>query len=130
MGQKLGTAEVQYGDFRGTVAIDGPDQSERLYELAGLSRDEWSIVAYDIFGSYDHSWARVWAVPQAEASWDNWERMAREGASNVSAQRFDFQVDDEEAGATLLQLNKRWSVHALFRSLADLGLDVETSESE
>ena len=128
MGETLGIAGVQYGDLRGTVSIDGPDQAERLYELAGLSREQWFIVAYEIYGSYDSTGAYVWAVPQDDANYEQWEQQAREGRETVAAQRFDFQLDDDDAALTLLKLNKRWSIHALFRSLADLNLDVEREE--
>lgn len=124
MGEPLGPAQVQYGDYRGTVAIDGPDNSDRLYELAGISRDEWSIVAYELDGSYDFTGAHVWAVPRDEASYDLWSRQASEGQLSVDARRIDFQVEDDDAALTLLKLNKRWSIHAIHRSLADLGLDV------
>jgi hypothetical protein len=126
MGERLGAAEVQYGDLRGTVAIDGPDDREELYELAGLSRDDWSI-AYDIGGTYDSTWASVWAVPR-DVTYEDWERMAREGRETAEARRFDFQLEDDAAAFTLLKQNKRWSIHALHRSLVNLGLDVETSD--
>lgn len=125
MGEKLGVASVQYGDLGGTVSVDGPDQDERLYALADLSRDEWFIVAYEIYGSYGSTAAYVWAVPAGEASYDAWAEQARAGRESVSATRFDFQVDDEDAAWTLLKLNKRWSIHAVYRSLAELKLDVE-----
>jgi hypothetical protein len=128
MGETLGPAGVQYGDLRGTVSIDGPEQSERLYELAGLSRDEWFIVAYEIYGSYGFTGAYVWAVPAEGANYDQWAELAREGKQTVEARRFKFQEEDEAAALTLLQQNKRWSIHAVFRSLADLELDVEREE--
>lgn len=121
-------AGVQYGDLRGTVSIDGPDEEKRLYELAGISRDVWFIVGYEIYGSYDSTWAHIWAVPKEEANYEAWEQQAREGQETVAAKRFDFLVEDDAAALTLLKLNKRWSIHALFRSLADLNLDVERDD--
>lgn len=88
---------MQYGDLRGTVAIDGPDEDERLYELAGIPKDEWFIVTYEIYGSYDSTLAYVSAVPQDEASHDKWSEQSREGRMTVEATRFDFQVEDDDA---------------------------------
>ncbi len=130
MGQALGKAGVQYGDLTGTVAIDEPDDDARLYELAGLSRDEWFIVAYEIYGSYASTGAYVWAIPREDVGYEEWEEMANKGATTVAAHRFDFEVDDDDAALTLLTLNKRWSIHALFRSFVGLGLDVETVNDE
>lgn len=126
MGERLGTAGVQYGDFRGTVSIDEPDDEKALYELAGISPDEWHIVALEMHGSYDLTGAYVWAVPRGEASYDHWQSLAREGKETVPANRFKIDPEKDDAALTLLPLNKRWSIHALYRSLADLGLDVES----
>jgi hypothetical protein len=128
MGQQFGKASVQYNDLRGTVSIDGPDDDERLYELAGLSKDEWFIAAYEIYGSYGSTSARVWAIPQNQANYDRWEEIARQGKKTVAAQRFDFQVEDEDAALALLKLNKRWNIHVLWKALADLELDLETED--
>jgi hypothetical protein len=128
MGHELGKAAVQYGDLRGTTSIDGPDDPDALYELAGISAAEWFIVAYEIYGGYDFTSAYVWAVPAGEAIYDDWAASARQGERTVKARRFDFQVDDEAAAFKLLAANKRWSIHAVFRSIADLDMDVERDE--
>jgi hypothetical protein len=83
-------------------------------------------VAYEVFGSYDSTWAHVWAVAREHARYDDWKRQADEGLTTVLATRFEFEPGDDEAALTLLKLSKRWSIHALDKSIAELGLDVES----
>ncbi len=130
MGEKLGKASVQYGDLRGTVSIDRPDQEDTLYELAGLSREEWFIVAYEIYGTYEASGAYIWAIPTERAKYDYWEAQAAEGLKSVRANRFRFEAESDEAALTLLKLNKRWSIKASWKAFEDLNLDLERSDDD
>jgi hypothetical protein len=130
MGEKLGRAAVQYGDLRGTVALDRPDQEDRLYELAGISSDEWFIVAYEIYGASATTGAYVWAVPRGRANYEYWQAQAAEGLETVRARRFGFDAEATDAAITLLTLNKRWSIKARWRAFEELNLDLERPDDD
>ncbi len=130
MSNALGKAAVEHADFKGTVALDCPDPDVRLYELAGLSFREWLIVAFELAGSYGRTHAYVWAIPRDKAIYAQWEQQAREGERHVAATRFTFQVEDDEAALTLLRLNRNWSIHALYRSIGTLDLDLDLERDD
>ncbi len=47
---RLGSAQVRWNDYEGTAAADDADailNRRSLYEIAGLDRDHWMIVAVD-----------------------------------------------------------------------------------
>ena len=46
----LGEATEQYTDLKGTVAFDDPHDDDLLYELAGLDREQWTIVGVSVAG--------------------------------------------------------------------------------
>jgi hypothetical protein len=125
MGDTLGDASVQYNDMRGTVAIDGPDFPEELYQLAGLDRDEWSIVGYEIYGGYEASYAHVWAMPIGSATYEDLKTAAARGETTIKARRFDFLDGEKDAAVKLLELNKRWSIHVRGGGFVEHGLDLE-----
>jgi hypothetical protein len=50
-GRVLGQAETQFNDYVGTVAADDAEASQdqpSLYELAGIDRDRYTILAVDL----------------------------------------------------------------------------------
>jgi hypothetical protein len=47
----LGSAQVRWNDYLGTAAADDADaliHTPSLYELAGIDREQWTIVAIDL----------------------------------------------------------------------------------
>ena len=124
----LGEASVPYGDFRGTFAADKLRHDDALYELADISREHWHIVGFEMGGGPGFTRATVWAVPIEEARYEDWRTRAESGAKTVHAHEFSVQIEDYTAALKLLQIFNQWNIHALHRSLAELGLDLETTE--
>ena len=124
----LGEASVPYGDFRGTFAADKVLHDDALYELAEISPEHWQIVGFDMGGGRDFTRASVWAVPIEVASDADWETQAEKGVKTVDAHEFPVSSSTSAAALKLLGVFNQWNIHGLHRSLADLGLDLETSE--
>lgn len=115
--EPVGPADLQYNDWKGTVALDDPDDENRLYELARLSRNEWTIVGIDFFGGYDSSWAVVYAIERSRVSeFDDWARVAGENDGLIPVTRIEIHSKTHDVGLAALSMFKRWDIHARLAS--------------
>jgi hypothetical protein len=61
---------------------------------------------------------------------EDWQRVAEEHGGAIPATRFELHETDDQRGVRLLQLFKRWSIHATARSaLAAQGIDLAITET-
>lgn len=69
---RLGSAQVRWNDYVGTAAADDAEvllNTRSLYEIAGISRDDWAIVGIDFsMGSSEHVVLYATARSEEEAS--------------------------------------------------------------
>lgn len=116
MNEEWGPASVHYGDWRGTAAMDSPDEWNELEEFARVDAGEWVIVGIELYGGKEaelHNFdfeAQAWAAALAIRR-DELERLG--GADAISAgqrlevTRFRFRESDAYG---VMQAMKRWSV--------------------
>jgi hypothetical protein len=131
----VGPADVQYNDWKGTVALDNPQDDDALYELAELKRDEWTIVGVDLYGGSYASAADVYAVERSRVSeFADWARIAAEDNGNIPVTRFRLVPGQEgirNFGAEVLSKFKRWSIHArLNDAIYEPGFDLVVERTE
>lgn len=126
---KLTAASVQYDDYKGTVALDGPDRGEALYELAGISRDDWFIAGIEVGGFYGNTYAYIWALPAGDGGYDAWEAQANTGDFTLRAKRFPVDVESENIALRLLTVNKRWHIQATWKAITHLEMTLEDPEA-
>lgn len=124
--EPVGPADTQYNDWKGTVALDDPDEPRELLELAGLDFDEWSIVGVDFYGSYGSSWVVLYAVERSKVNnFEDWARVAAENDGLIPVTRFEVHPKDTNGGLAALSLFKRWDIHARLRhAIHDQGFDL------
>ena len=127
--EPVGPADVQYNDWKGTVALDNPDAMMALYTIAGLESDEWTIVGFDLHGGNYSSSADVYAIERsAVQNFNDWARIAAENNGNIPVTRFRVVAGEEgiaNFGAEVLSKFKRWDIHArLADAIHDPGFDL------
>jgi hypothetical protein len=126
-------ASVQYDLWRGSVALDTPDQLSRLEDALGIEGDQWQIVGLHIAGGRIGageltSLVTVYVVPTAAGLKFDDITAARE--VDVT----EIEVTTEGVALELLQtVFKRWSIHAVPRGFIERGVRfnvIETIEPE
>jgi hypothetical protein len=131
MGTRFGPAHVQYGDWRGTVALDNPDHSDDLYRLAGVDPGEWIICGIEIYNTSEAvagvSGSVLAVRRDLVGQFGDWEKVARANAGAVPATEFMFRE-----GTTMAVLGefKRVDIRATLRgAIEDAGLDLDVVET-
>lgn len=109
-------ASVQYDDWAGTAALDDPDAESLLYEMAGISRDEWWICGIEVYGSYDLTGARVYAVSRDVAdSYDAMADVAQKNDDTIPVRVFEVDAEADDAALKFLTAFKRWHIAATLK---------------
>jgi hypothetical protein len=118
----LGAASEQYDDWLGTVALDDP-HDDSLYAVAGLDRDEWTIVGISLaagrIGVGDvTSAASVYAVSRdLVTKFEDFADVARQYGGRIPVVQFGLDV--EQAALRLLELVfKRWTINVVTGGIA------------
>jgi hypothetical protein len=124
----FGPANVQYTDWKGTVALDEPDYPERLYKLAGLDPEDWSILGLNIWGGRVDdgelkSGVHVYAARAAHRT--GLDELTKDGRISV----VEVEVEHEGAALHLFEdVFKQWSVHAKLAALEQREIQLEITE--
>lgn len=114
---RWGQASVQYRDWEGTIAMDKPNPIEQIEDYARID-DNWVVLGLELYGGTEArlNGTTAWVVAMERAAW---ERLG--GVDEISAgQRLlvtRFPIRDIDA-VGILQLMKRWSIHAWIQSVA------------
>ncbi|MBA3529565.1 MAG: hypothetical protein H0T91_09710 [Propionibacteriaceae bacterium] len=127
----LGAASVQWNDYVGTAAADDADavvNTRSLYEIAGLDRDQWTIVSIDLRWEAAHQ-VTVYAFDRnryrVEPAADLREFGQRAGELPVTA----FHLEDPaQAEDFRNEAFKRMSVRLVARALSDQQLAIDEHE--
>lgn len=127
MAHRLGKAEVQYNDYRGTVAADQADD-ERLYELAGIDPDEWVIYGVEVYTAYGDAVASVLAAKSKLAgSHEEWRALADRNGGAIPVTRFEL---DDNRSAEVLGTFKRLDIRAIYNpGRGEVPYDLEIVET-
>jgi hypothetical protein len=73
---RLGSAQARFNDYAGTAAADDADavlNSRSLYEIAGLDRERWTIVAIDFSLASTSETVVVYAADRGDSDSDRAE---------------------------------------------------------
>jgi hypothetical protein len=129
MGERFGPARVQYGDWRGTVALDNPDDQADLYRLAGIDPDEWLVCGIEIHrlevAGIEGSILALRRDMIAE--FDDWEKVADSFGGAVPVTEFVFR---EGLTMAILAQFKRVDIRASLRhALEDQNLELEVTNT-
>jgi hypothetical protein len=79
MKEEWGPARVQYGDWRGTAAMDHPEAWEEIGEFARIDTKEWLILGIELDGGTEGTgmqFASLLAI-----TWSEWKRL---GGGNLT----------------------------------------------
>lgn len=130
MGNVFGEAGVQYGDWKGTASLDDPDEFNALYDLAGISHDEFDIVGWEAGGSYDFTYAYIYVIDAGLIKeFEDWGRIARENNGLIPVRRIELDAENDRIALDFLAKFKRWEVHATMRhAIADQGFDLRIDQ--
>jgi hypothetical protein len=126
----LGPARVQCNDWKGTVALDEPDYPERLYKLAGLDPEEWSIVGLNIWGRRIGdgklvSGVNVYAARAAHRT--GLDQLTEDGRISV----VEVEVEHEGTALHLFEdVFEEWSIHAKLAALEQREIQLEITEHD
>ena len=114
MGTRFGPARVQYGDWRGTVSLDDPDNERNLYRIAGVDGDRWRICGLNIGGGAGVGLcASVLAVERTDIHrFEDWARLAAGYQDAVPVTEFELA---EGTALGLLTCFKRVNVRPTLR---------------
>jgi hypothetical protein len=121
----FGPARVQYNDWKGTVAFDEPDYPERLYKLAGLDPEEWSIVGLSIWGGRVSdgeliSGVNVYAARAPHRT--GLDELTEDGRISV----FEVEVEHEGTALHLFEdVFQKWSIHAKLAAIEQREIQLE-----
>jgi hypothetical protein len=131
MGTRFGPANVQYGDWRGTVALDDPDDPADLYRLCGIDPDDWIICGLEISNTSESAAGVSGSVLAVRRDlieqFEDWEKVARANDGAVPASEFVLRE-----GTTMAVLGefKRVDIRATRRgAIEDAGLDLDVVET-
>jgi hypothetical protein len=129
----LGGADVQYGDWHGTVALDDSDDGGALYALFGVEPpDEWSIVGLSISGGNatgGKTWAAVYAVSASDLNAAG-DVSALAAAHGGSLPVTEFELHDADVASMLFKGGfKRWNLRATYGLVASEELPLEITDT-
>jgi len=122
--RQLGAATTRWSDYVGTAAADDAEVTAgqpSLYELAGIDRDRWLVVAVDIEVMKGQLEAVVYAVdrstdPEHPVPYDIEEVIAKHGYLPVQAIPLDRNIQTQPF---LDQIFRRVAIRLVARSFRD-----------
>jgi hypothetical protein len=121
-------ASVQFGDWRGTVAMDDPDEWAQIEQYARIPKD-WLILGIELAGGSElgneRTWAWILAIRQSDWS-DLGNADGIRPGQEISVKRFPVREAD---AVDVLKAMKRFSIRASLRSVAHAQLIV-TDEAD
>ena len=114
-GEPLGPASTTFNDWTGTVALDKPDRNrDHIYEIAGIDRDQWVIVAIELGGAYEAEKMRELAHRES----------AKTGPVPVARRSIPRHASRDDIAFRLLTEFKGWGIIFRFKTLVQQNLDV------
>jgi hypothetical protein len=122
-GQPLGRAQTTYNDWTGTVALDRPDPNrDDIYDVAGVDREQWVIVGFDLGGAYDSTFGWVYVVEAAKMS----ELKGAAAKTRVPVARRSIQTDahPDDIAFRLLSAFKGWGISVRLKLVVQQDVDL------
>jgi hypothetical protein len=128
----LGRAQTSFDDYVGTVAADDAEavlDRPSLYELAGIDRDRYTILAIDLNVDGPVS-AMVYAIDRLEQGISRPAEIVELGQQRGEIPVMQFNVPEPRVEEFLRQAFKRISVRLVTRDVSDQVLLVTSSGAD